>query len=134
MKDPARAGAMLDECRSRGMGIAIDDFGTGYSSLSHLSTLPITTLKVDRAFITSMSTDRTSRKIIGTILRLAEELDIPVVAEGVEHDREADALEVMGCQYAQGYLFGKPASFDHTLALTSQWTAPTIAVPLQQQA
>ena len=85
------------------MGIAIDDFGTGYSSLSYLSTLPITTLKVDRAFVRAMLTEPRDRKIIQTILRLADEIGIPVVAEGIEEAVEAEALARMGCAYGQGY-------------------------------
>ncbi len=108
MKDPARAGRILDTCRRHGMGIAVDDFGTGYSSLSHLSTLPITTLKIDRCFVQAMTTDPTSRKIVGTIRLLARELEIPVVAEGIENEAEAAALCAIGCEYGQGYLFGRP--------------------------
>ena len=108
MKDPARAGRILDACRRHGMGIAVDDFGTGYSSLSHLSTLPITTLKIDRGFVQAMVGDPTSRKIVNTIRLLARELAIPVVAEGIESEAEAAALDAMGCEYGQGYLFGRP--------------------------
>ena len=108
MKDPARAGSILDACRRHGMGIAVDDFGTGYSSLSHLSTLPITTLKIDRCFVQAMLADPTSRKIVNTIRLLARELDIPVVAEGIERETEAAALDAIGCEYGQGYLFGRP--------------------------
>ena len=67
MKDPSRAGRILESCRAQGMGIAVDDFGTGYSSLSHLSTLPITTLKIDRCFVNAMTEDPISRKIVNTI-------------------------------------------------------------------
>lgn len=108
MKDPVGAGQILDACRNYGMGIAVDDFGTGYSSLSHLSTLPITTLKIDRCFVQAMVADPTSRKIVNTIRLLARELEIPVVAEGIESEAEAAALEAIGCEYGQGYLFGRP--------------------------
>jgi EAL domain-containing protein (putative c-di-GMP-specific phosphodiesterase class I) len=108
MKDPVRAGSILDTCRRHGMGIAVDDFGTGYSSLSHLSTLPITTLKIDRCFVQAMVDDPTSRKIVNTIRLLARELAIPVVAEGIETETEAAALDAIGCEYGQGYLFGRP--------------------------
>lgn len=108
MKDPVRAGGVLKLCRDHGLGIAVDDFGTGYSSLSHLSTLPITTLKIDRCFVQAMTGDPTSRKIVSTIRRLAHELEIPVVAEGIESEAEVLALDALDCEYGQGYLFGRP--------------------------
>ncbi len=121
MSDPAKAVAALDACRRLGLTIAIDDFGTGYSSLSYLSTLPINTIKIDRSFVRSMLEAPASRKIIHMILRLAEELDIPVVAEGVERPPEARLLADLGCAFGQGYLFGKPLALDQTLALTRAW-------------
>ena len=108
MKDPAKAVAALEACRRLGLAIAIDDFGTGYSSLSYLSTLPISTIKIDRSFVHSMIEAPASRKIIQMILRLADELGIPVVAEGIEDAHEAELLAELGCAFAQGYLFGKP--------------------------
>jgi EAL domain-containing protein (putative c-di-GMP-specific phosphodiesterase class I) len=121
MKDPAKAIAALEACRRLGLKIAIDDFGTGYSSLSYLSALPITTIKIDRSFVHSMTQSAASRKIINMILRLAEELDIPVVAEGIETADEAQALADLGCAFGQGYLFGRPLALDQTLALTRLW-------------
>lgn len=123
MQDPRQASDTLEQCRDTGMGIAIDDFGTGYSSLSYLTTLPITTLKVDRAFVQAMLGDARSRKIVQTILRLAEELAIPVVAEGIEQPAEAEALTAMGCDFGQGYLFGKPVPLTETLALIRKHNA-----------
>lgn len=131
MKDPERAAAALTECRRAGLGIAIDDFGTGYSSLSYLSTLPVTTLKIDRAFVRTLLTDHTSRRIVQTILRLADELEIPVVAEGIEQAAEADMLSDMGCALGQGYLFGKPMPLDAAIATTRSWAARTT---MKQQA
>ncbi len=123
MRDPAGATEALSVCREAGMGIAIDDFGTGYSSLSYLSKLPITTLKVDRAFVRAMLTTPCNRKIIQTILVLADELGIPVVAEGIEAPAEAAALAEMGCAYGQGYLYGCPVPLADTLALIRSWKA-----------
>ena len=121
MEDPDKAKAALEACRKLSVGVAIDDFGTGYSSLSYLATLPITTLKIDRSFIQSMPTSPASRKIVQTILRLSEELEIPVIAEGVETRQDAKALKSMGCRYAQGYLFGRPADLEGTLRLIQSW-------------
>ena len=99
------------------MGIAVDDFGTGYSSLSYLSTLPITKLKIDRCFVRAMITDPTSRKIVNTIRFLAQELNIPVVAEGIETEAEAMALSALKCEFGQGYLFGRPMPASDALSL-----------------
>ena len=123
MQDPKRAGMALAACRALGMGIAIDDFGTGYSSLSYLSALPVTTLKVDRSFVQPMARNPTSRRIVHTILRLADELGISAVAEGIEHEAEAAALAAMGCEYGQGYLFGRPAPLRATIDLIGGWSA-----------
>jgi diguanylate cyclase len=122
MKEPEKAVATLEAFRGLGLGIAIDDFGTGYSSLSYLSSLPITTIKIDQSFVRSMTRKPTSRKIIHMILRLAEELDIPVVAEGIEHAEEEQMLADLGCTYGQGYLFGKPLPLNQTLLLTRHWS------------
>ena len=123
MKDPAKAVAALEACRQLGLTIAIDDFGTGYSSLSYLSTLPITTIKIDRSFVQSMIKAPASRKIVQMILRLADELEIPVVAEGIEGVAEADLLVELGCAFAQGYLFGRPVPLADTLELIRNWRA-----------
>ncbi len=132
MKDPERAGRILQACRSQGMGIAVDDFGTGYSSLSYLSTLPITTLKIDRAFVRSIVEDGPSQKIVRTIRHLARELQIPVVAEGIETEAQAEALIAMNCEYGQGYLFGRPAPLGRTLELVTDWS-PQRSLRLGQQ-
>ena len=121
MKDPDGAAAMLMACREGGVGIAIDDFGTGYSSLSYLSTLPITTLKIDRSFVHAMLADVKSRKIVQTIVRLADELGIPVVAEGIEHQAEARILTDMGCALGQGFLFGRPVPIESAFDLIRTW-------------
>ena len=121
MKDPVQAAATLEACRRLGVTIAIDDFGTGFSSLSYLGALPISTIKIDRSFVRTMVEAPASRKIIQMILRLADELDVPVVAEGVEDANEARLLADLGCAFAQGYLFGKPMPLSATLELTRQW-------------
>ncbi|GJE75528.1 EAL domain-containing protein [Methylorubrum suomiense] len=121
MKDPERAAEALAGCRRAGLGVAIDDFGTGYSSLSYLSTLPVTTLKIDRAFVRTLLVDQTSRRIVQTVLRLADELEIPVVAEGIEHAEEADLLTEMGCAFGQGYLFGHPAPLEAAIMTIREW-------------
>ena len=123
MDDPERATATLEQCRNTGLGIAIDDFGTGYSSLSYLSTLPVTTLKIDRAFVRTLLADQTSRDIVQTILRLADDLSVTVVAEGIEQGAEADVLGAMGCAFGQGYHFGRPVPLSETMQVIANWAA-----------
>ncbi len=113
---------ILTELRAAGFGVAIDDFGTGYSSLSYLSTLPATTLKIDRSFVRTMLSESTSFRIIRTIVRLAQELDIAVVAEGIETEEEAETLRRLGCEFGQGYLFGKPVSPRDALRHIAGWS------------
>ena len=117
MERPDRAVAALEQCRLKGLSIAIDDFGTGYSSLGYLHRLPVDTLKIDRSFVLSMHEDDRSMKIIQSVLRLAKQLDIPVVVEGIETARDAAVLTDLGCEYGQGYYFAKPMPLNAALAL-----------------
>lgn len=98
----------LTEIRRIGMDIAIDDFGTGYSSLSYLARLPVQKLKIDRSFIHAMNTDATARTLVETMIDLAHNLRLRVVAEGVETEDEMAALTALGCDEMQGYVFSKP--------------------------
>jgi diguanylate cyclase (GGDEF)-like protein len=101
----------LRRLREMGTKIAIDDFGTGYSSLGYLQRLPITTLKIDKTFITSlMPSDGTdsSESIVQAVIQLAHGLNFTVVAEGVETEEQRDKLEQLGCDCLQGYLLGQP--------------------------
>jgi EAL domain-containing protein (putative c-di-GMP-specific phosphodiesterase class I) len=111
MANPERAANILFDLRARGLGVAIDDFGTGYSSLSHLATLPITTLKIDRSFVQALADSAVNARIVQTILRLAHELGIAAVAEGIEDAATAETLRRMGCTYGQGYHFARPLPF-----------------------
>jgi len=98
----------LAALRDLGMGIAIDDFGTGYSSLAYLARLPVETLKIDRSFISSMTTDPTTLTLVQTIIQLAHSFKLKVVAEGVETEEQAKILRLLRCDQMQGYLFSKP--------------------------
>ena len=118
MINTSEAMATLRDLRNRGVGVALDDFGTGFSSLSYLEQMPATELKIDQSFVSSMSDDGT-RRIIGALVRLAAELDLVTVAEGVETIDQADALVAAGCPLAQGYLYAPPmplADFDRYVA------------------
>src|SRR5262249_38797248 len=101
LKNPTRAAESLKACRALGVRAAIDDSGKGYSSLSYLADLPMETIKIPPCFVRSMN-NPTIYKIIKTIVRLGDELALPIVAEGVEEAGEAIALKEMGCLYGQG--------------------------------
>ncbi|HEY9285489.1 MAG TPA: EAL domain-containing protein [Pyrinomonadaceae bacterium] len=117
MDDAAGAVETLRQLKSIGVRLAIDDFGTGYSSLSYLHRFPIDALKVDRSFVTRMSTDRESRGIVKTIITLGDELGMDVVAEGVETAEHRAALAGLACEYGQGYFFSRPLEADSAAAL-----------------
>nr|WP_221377566.1 GGDEF domain-containing phosphodiesterase [Actinoplanes polyasparticus] len=98
----------LGELRALGVRIAIDDFGTGYSSLSYLRQMPVDVLKVDKSFIDDVLGSEQQRALVDAIVTLARNLDLAVVAEGIEHEGQRTELAAMGCPYGQGYLFSKP--------------------------
>jgi diguanylate cyclase (GGDEF)-like protein/PAS domain S-box-containing protein len=109
LDNPGEAAGVLRELRNFGAKVYLDDFGTGYSSLSHLHKLPVDALKIDRSFVKSlMLPDRPA--IVESILALARTLNTSVVAEGIEDDIQARALERLGCTHAQGFLFSRPLS------------------------
>jgi EAL domain-containing protein (putative c-di-GMP-specific phosphodiesterase class I) len=91
-----------------GLSLAIDDFGTGYSSLSALQKFPITTLKIDQSFVRDAATDADDATIVSTIIQMGHGLNLDVIAEGVESPRQLAFLRSIGCDYAQGLLFGEP--------------------------
>ncbi len=110
MADPLRAGAVARELSAIGVRLSIDDFGTGYSSLGHLTALPLAELKIDRSFVGRMTDSATDMAIVRTILDLGTNLDLSVVAEGIESTEAWAILEELGCTLAQGYEFGSPMS------------------------
>jgi len=99
---------LLNELQSLNIRLHIDDFGTGYSSLSYLHKLPIDTLKIDRSFVLDLGRSDDALEIVKTIMTLASNLKMQVVAEGVETPEQANALRELGCEYAQGFLFSEP--------------------------
>ncbi|WP_308725193.1 putative bifunctional diguanylate cyclase/phosphodiesterase [Metapseudomonas otitidis] len=110
--DIDRTRATLLALKEIGVRIAIDDFGTGYSSLAYLKRLPIDVLKIDQSFVREMLTDRSDAAIIEAVIRLAQALDLELVAEGVECPRQARRLQELGCRLMQGYLFCRPVPFE----------------------
>ncbi len=106
----------MQELKSRGIQFSLDDFGTGYSSLSYLKRLPIDQLKIDQSFVRDLLTDPDDTAIVRTIVALAENLHVSVIAEGVETQAQRDCLAALGCHHYQGYFFGRPGPIE-TLAL-----------------
>jgi EAL domain-containing protein (putative c-di-GMP-specific phosphodiesterase class I) len=108
MFDPDGAIALLKRLSALGVKLAIDDFGTGYSSLSYLRKMPLDALKIDREFVMDMLTNEHDSIIVRSTIALAHNLDLMVIAEGVENDATFDKLRIMGCDIAQGYFISKP--------------------------
>jgi diguanylate cyclase (GGDEF)-like protein/PAS domain S-box-containing protein len=100
--------SILKQFRSIGVKLSMDDFGTGYSSLSYLHQLPIDTLKIDRSFVSQMCDETESSEIVRTILLLAKNLHLDVVAEGIETELQHETLRDLHCEFGQGYYFSKP--------------------------
>ena len=115
MENPEYATQILGRLRDLGAGIALDDFGTGYSSLSYLHRFPLDTVKIDQSFV--HQTGRASDKILRAIVSLARDLGLSTVAEGAETEAEIVLLSQLGCDYAQGYIFGQPLSADEARKL-----------------
>ncbi len=116
MSDPDGASLILDRLKGRGLRIAVDDFGTGYSSLSYLHRFPIDTIKIDRSFVNTMLVNAKSRGIVQVLADLAKNLEMDVVAEGIEGEEQLHFLQALGCRYGQGYHFSKPLTDTEALA------------------
>ena len=103
MRNPDGAAVVLEQLREVGAGLALDDFGTGFSSLSYLTRLPFDTLKIDRYFVRTMATNEGSMKIVSSVVKLGQDLNLAIVAEGVENAGMARLLLALGCDYGQGF-------------------------------
>ena len=108
---------MLTRLRAMGVQLSIDDFGTGYSSLSYLQRLPMNMVKIDQSFIQEILTQASPAPIVRAIIAMAHSLDLLVLAEGVEREAQRMLLLELGCDQAQGYLFGRPIPEDEFAAL-----------------
>jgi EAL domain-containing protein (putative c-di-GMP-specific phosphodiesterase class I) len=106
MENPEQAMRMIEPLRARGVRFAIDDFGCGHSSLASLTRLPFDVLKIDQQFVLGLQKDRHAPAIVETILAMAATLDMHVVAEGIEREKDAEFLRRRGCGYGQGFLYG----------------------------
>jgi EAL domain-containing protein (putative c-di-GMP-specific phosphodiesterase class I) len=112
MEDMSAANIMLLTLRSKNIRIYLDDFGTGFSSLSYLLHFPVDTIKIDKSFVKWMHVDEQSKEIVRSIIMLAHNLKMTVVAEGVEQQEHVDMLRDMGCDYFQGYFYARPLCFE----------------------
>jgi diguanylate cyclase (GGDEF)-like protein/PAS domain S-box-containing protein len=117
MENPERTIKMLDQLYGLGLHLAIDDFGTGYSSLSALQQFPISTLKIDKSFVRDVVGNPDDATIVDTVIQMGRNMNMDVVAEGVENEAQLNFLQKLGCTYAQGLLFGNPMSADNYLKL-----------------
>ena len=108
LQDPNASIEILNKLSQCGFSIAIDDFGTGYSSLEYLNTMPLHKLKIDRSFVIDLDKKTKSAVLVKTIIAMANNLGLEVLAEGVENEAEANTLQALGCDKIQGYLYSKP--------------------------
>ena len=120
LEDDERSLQTLHALRALGIGIALDDFGTGFSSLSYLSRFPIDKIKLDRSFIATMASERSSAAIVPATAAIARALDIRTTAEGVESEDQLVLLRAAGIDEAQGFLLGRPKPAD-------EWTFDDLA-------
>ena len=124
MEDPEDAVRVMHNLRAAGLRISIDDFGTGYSSRSYLTRLPLSALKIDRSFVRDAGASAEAASIVRAVIDMAQNMRFTVIAEGVETEEQVAFLRKHGCNQAQGYFFGKPASAGHTGALLARAKAP----------
>jgi diguanylate cyclase len=122
--DPDRAIANLQRIADAGIEVAIDDYGTGVSSLAYLKQMPVTEMKIDRAFVADLTTSHRDPLIIRSTIDLAHALDMRVTAEGVDNPISQALLTVMGCDYLQGHHIGKPMPIMDILPLVRQQNDP----------
>lgn len=124
MESGERVGQVLTDLRKQSIHLQIDDFGTGYSSLSYLCRFPIDTLKVDRSFVSRMQHSPENLEVVRTIVQLAHNLGMTVVAEGVETERQLEILREMGCELAQGFLFSRAVTATEAVHMLNQRDSP----------
>jgi len=110
--------------KALGVLLGIDDFGSGYSSLSYLSRFPIDTLKMDRSFVSRLGGDKENLEIVRTIITLAHNLKMDVIAEGIETAEQLSQLRDLGCEYGQGYYFSRPVPAEEAGQLIAELVPP----------
>ena len=107
----------IEEIKDLGMQVAIDDFGTGYSSLSYLHKFPANMLKIDKSFIDVMNDNEANEKYVAMIVSIGHVLNLEVISEGVETEKQIETLKSIGCDYIQGYVWGKPLPLEEARKL-----------------
>jgi predicted signal transduction protein with EAL and GGDEF domain len=120
ISDPEVARKTLLAITSMGISVALDDFGTGFSSLTHLTRFPLRKIKIDRSFIASTLVDGATEAVVRSMVELAKNMDISVVAEGVEEPSQHEFLQELGCDYGQGFLYGRPMAEQEFVAWMDQ--------------
>ena len=126
MDDPTYAQKILNQLSSLGFLLSIDDFGTGYSSLAYLKTLPVHELKIDKSFVLNMENDLSDAKIVRSVVDLAHNLGMTVVAEGLESAKSWKLLEGLHCDEAQGFFISRPMPSKDFVAWVRDWKAPSV--------
>lgn len=126
MHDTKHARSVLKDLRSRGLSVSLDDFGTGHSSLSWIRQLPLDALKIDRSFIANLSSNPQSASVVTAAVQMAHGLGLRAIAEGVETADQLDALKVLGCDIAQGYLLSHPLPARDIARFLSPWPLPEV--------
>ena len=125
MVDPDRATVVLEALRFSGVGVSVDDFGTGNASIEYLTTLPANEIKVDRSFITNILEDSRAEAIVRSTIDLARNLELTVVAEGIETNAVMEHLTALGCEVGQGYFISRPQAAGEL----TPWLVSAFAIP-----
>jgi EAL domain-containing protein (putative c-di-GMP-specific phosphodiesterase class I) len=112
MENVEAAVETMNRMRKMGIRLHIDDFGTGHSSLSYLQLFPVSALKIDRSFISKLTTSSNNQEIISHIVALAKSLNFDVIAEGVEKEHQLANIKNLHCGYGQGFFFARPMAFN----------------------
>ncbi|MEE3169654.1 MAG: EAL domain-containing protein, partial [Pseudomonadota bacterium] len=112
---------VIQQCRALGVRFGLDDFGTGYSSLTYLRQLPLDYLKIDMSFVRGMLENPDDLAIVKGVLGLADSLNLPVIAEGVETLQHRNKLMTLGCEFGQGYWLSRPVSGEDLAAWMAHW-------------
>jgi diguanylate cyclase (GGDEF)-like protein len=128
MSDSEHTIAVLTQLRNLGVRISIDDFGTGYSSLAYLHRFPLDVLKIDRSFVAQLDGGKDGVHVVQTMMTLAQNLGINVVAEGTENSGHVDQLKSMGCEFAQGFYFSRPVEVGAITTLLQEQSRDMVAV------
>ena len=118
MDNPEQSNHVLSKLKNLGIGLSLDDFGTGYSSLAYVTRFPFDTIKIDKSFVDDATPKR--EVLLRSMVNMAHDLGLSVVAEGVSDESDALQLRQMGCEYVQSFTFGAPMSGDDVLKLLKE--------------